>query len=92
MQNALKHRKCRKAGKIVPEMPGNAGEKAGMPKKRRKFCVGLDGTPPPLLSVWRPSSMGGKKKKLHHSSHIRLIRWTLPVSRLLNRKQQSMPA
>jgi len=22
-----------------------------------------------------------KKKKLHHSSHIRLIRWTLPVSR-----------
>jgi len=23
----------------------------------------------------------GKKKKLHHSSHIRLIRWTRPVSR-----------
>jgi len=22
-----------------------------------------------------------KKKKLHHSSHIRLIRWTQPVSR-----------
>jgi len=22
-----------------------------------------------------------KKKKLHHSSHTRLIRWTLPVSR-----------
>jgi len=32
-----------------------------------------------------------KKNKLHHSSHIRLIRWTLPVSRLLNHHKSQPP-
>jgi len=33
-----------------------------------------------MLTV-NPDADTKKKKKLHHSSHIRLIRWTLPVSR-----------
>jgi len=33
-------------------------------------------------SIWQEASgMKKKKKILHHSSHIRLIRWTQPVSR-----------
>jgi len=36
----------------------------------------LGGEMPPGEGPWKK-----KKKILHHSSHIRLIRWTLPVSR-----------
>jgi len=38
------------------------------------------GTPEAVLP-WSQNLIEKKKKKLHHSSHIRLIRWTLPVSR-----------
>jgi len=38
----------------------------------------------PLREYSNKGQSEKKKKKLHHSSHIRLIRRTLPVSRLLN--------
>jgi len=40
---------------------------------------------PPSLSAF--GCLEKQKKKLHHFSHIRLIRRTLPVSRFLNCQQ-----
>jgi len=50
----------------------------------RPFCHGAPPSAFDFTALYpgnESPSLKKKKKKLHHSSHIRLIRWTLPVSR-----------
>jgi len=45
-----------------------------------------------LIRFWGNLLEEEEEDEITSSSHIRLIRWTLPVSRLLNHQQVSMSA